>query len=136
MTLYNDELKSLERLADLMDSRFVIPGTSIRFGIDSLIGLIPGLGDTVSLAVSAYIIGHARKHNVPSHVRARMIFNAFFDWLIGLIPFIGDIFDVGWKANRRNIALLRRHATPGASVNKRHVATGAAVDHGANFIKP
>lgn len=106
----NPDFKSLETLADWMDSRFVVPGTSIRFGLDSLIGLVPGVGDTLTLASSAYLIGKARSYDVPAHVIGRMIFNAFLDWFIGLIPFFGDIFDIGWKANRKNLKLLKAHA--------------------------
>ena len=107
--ILQSDLEKLERLADWMDSKFILPGTSIRFGFDSLIGLIPGLGDTATLAVSAFLIGKARSYNLPWHVSALMIWNAFIDWLIGLIPFLGDIFDIGWKANRKNVALLRKH---------------------------
>ncbi len=100
----------LDFLADLMDNKFTIPGTSIRFGIDSLIGLIPGIGDTISLLISSYIVRRAHEYGVPHHVKARMAFNIFVDWLIGIVPFIGDIFDVGWKANRMNVDLLKKYA--------------------------
>ncbi len=99
----------LDFLADLMDNKFTIPGTSIRFGLDSLIGLLPGIGDTISLLVSGYIVRRAHEAGVPHHIKARMLFNIFVDWLIGIVPFIGDIFDVGWKANRKNVDLLKKH---------------------------
>lgn len=102
-------IQDLEVLADWMDSKFTIPGTQIRFGLDSLIGLAPGIGDTLGLAVSAYIYGRARQHDLPLHLRTAMLKNIGIDWVIGLIPFAGDIFDVGWKANRRNVALLKKH---------------------------
>ena len=102
-------IQDLEALADWMDSKFTIPGTQIRFGLDSLIGLAPGIGDTLGLAVSAYIYGRARQHDLPLHLRTAMLKNIGIDWVIGLIPFAGDIFDVGWKANRRNVALLKKH---------------------------
>lgn len=95
-------------LADFMDQRFRIPGTSIPVGMDSIIGLIPGIGDTASLAVSGYILHKARPH-VPAGLMNRMLWNVFVDWLIGLVPFLGDLFDVGWKANRRNVDLLKAH---------------------------
>ena len=104
----NDILK-LEQLADLMDNKFVIPGTDIRVGLDALMGLIPGIGDTASLAVSGYIIHKARENGVHPILLSRMTWNVFMDWLIGLVPLVGDIFDVGFKANRRNIALIREH---------------------------
>lgn len=128
-------LEHLEKLADWLDSRFVVPGTSLRFGLDSVIGLIPGVGDTLMLAISSYIIGRARRHGVPKHVQARMIFNAGIDWLIGLIPFVGDVFDIGWKANRRNLALIRKHGVTQA-VNKRHIAAGPPVEHRPDLLQP
>jgi hypothetical protein len=103
------ELQKLDQLAELMDNRFMIPGTSIRFGLDSILGLIPGLGDSATLLVTLYLVEQAKRHNLPRHVRARMYGNAFIDWLIGLVPFAGDIFDIGWKANLRNVALIREH---------------------------
>lgn len=99
----------LDRLATLMDSQFSIPGLKFRFGLDPLLGLVPGIGDTISLLISAYIIKRAHEQGLPHHVKARMIGNVAVDWLVGLIPFVGDIFDVGIKANRRNIDLIRRH---------------------------
>lgn len=104
----NDLLK-LDQLADLMDNKLVIPGTNIRLGLDSIIGLIPGIGDTISLAISAYIVHHAYRAKVHPIMLSRMIWNIFIDWLIGIIPFFGDIFDVGFKANRRNVDLLKAH---------------------------
>lgn len=104
----NDILK-LEQLADLMDNQFTIPGTDIRIGLDPILGLLPGIGDTASLAISGYIIHKARKAGVHPFVLTRMSWNVFMDWLIGLVPLVGDIFDVGFKANRRNIELIRDH---------------------------
>lgn len=104
----NDLLK-LEQLADLMDNRFVIPGTDIRVGLDAILGLVPGIGDTASLAVSGYIIHKARKAGVHPLLLTRMTYNVFIDWLVGLVPLVGDIFDVAIKANKKNVALLREH---------------------------
>ncbi len=104
-----DKLKQLEQLADLMDNKFTLPGTQVRLGLDALLGLIPVLGDTISLAVSATIFQSAHDMGVPKHVKWRMGGNIFMDWLIGLVPLIGDAFDIGWKANRRNVALLKKH---------------------------
>lgn len=111
------ELEKLERLARWMDSQFSIPGTSIRFGFDSLLGLIPGLGDTGTLAVTLYLSEKAKSFGLPRRVRLRMFWNAFIDWLIGLVPLAGDLFDLGWKANLRNIELMRHHI--GKSANER-----------------
>lgn len=92
-----------------MDNKLVIPGTNIRLGLDSIIGLIPGIGDTISLAVSGYIIHKARQTGVHPILLSRMVWNVLVDWLVGIVPFFGDIFDVGWKANRRNVDLLKEH---------------------------
>lgn len=92
-----------------MDNAFQIPGTNIRFGVDSFIGLIPVLGDTISVAISAFIMSYAKQINLPKHKIWQMRFNVFMDWLIGIVPFIGDAFDVGWKANIRNIKIMRDH---------------------------
>lgn len=104
----NDIIK-LEQIADLMDNQFTIPGTDIRIGLDPILGLLPGIGDTASLAVSGYIVHKAHKAGVHPFLLSRMGWNIFIDWLIGLIPLVGDIFDVGFKANRKNIALIREH---------------------------
>ncbi len=103
------ELEQLECLADLMDSAIILPGTDIRIGLDSIIGLIPGIGDTITAAVSGYIIHRARKMGASPLLVGRMSWNVFVDWVIGIIPFVGDAFDVGWKANKKNVALLKAH---------------------------
>lgn len=105
----NKDIKHLENLAELMDSRFVIPGTGIRFGLDSLFGLVPVIGDSGTLLVTLYLTAIARKHKMPKRLIAQMYRNAAIDWGIGLVPLAGDIFDVGWKANLRNVALLKAH---------------------------
>lgn len=104
----NAELRRLEKLADMMDAQFRIPGVPMPVGLDGIIGLIPGVGDTLTMGVSAYIIYRARPHVTPA-ILVRMIWNVVIDWAIGIIPFFGDIFDVAWKANRRNIRLLKDH---------------------------
>lgn len=106
---HSHHIRHLEMLADWMDSKFVIPGTNYRFGLDSLSGLIPVAGDTLGLLVSAYIYMRAREHDLPASLKVTMLWNIFLDWMIGLVPFLGDIFDFGWKANRRNVALLKEH---------------------------
>ena len=105
----NKDIRHLENIAQLMDNRFVIPGTSIRFGLDSIFGLVPGIGDTGTLLVTLYLTALARKHRLPKKVIAQMYRNAAIDWAIGLVPLAGDIFDIGFKANLRNVALLKEH---------------------------
>jgi len=101
------ELAHLDRLAKALDSRFRLPGTSIRFGFDTLIGLIPGIGDTLMAAPSAWIIWRAYKMGIRRRHLSRMIANSGIDYVVGSIPVIGDIFDVGFKANLRNLSILR-----------------------------
>jgi len=102
-------IQSVERLARLMDSRFAIPGLPVKLGLDTIIGLIPGIGDTIGLGVSGYIIAQAKRVGVSRPALYQMIFNIFLDWLVGLIPILGDLFDWGWQANNRNARLLRQH---------------------------
>lgn len=104
-----DELADLEWLVDLMDSRFEIPGTKIRFGLDAILGLVPGIGDGVSALVSAFIFQQLRKHDLPWHVQARMVANIMLDFGMGAIPLVGDLLDVCFKANKANVALARKH---------------------------
>jgi hypothetical protein len=97
----------IEQLSDWLDSRFTIRGTNIRFGLDALLGLIPGLGDAVTAIVSLYIISLATRHQLPKFTMARMAVNVLIDFLVGIVPVVGDLFDVAWKANTRNVELLR-----------------------------
>jgi hypothetical protein len=106
-------LDSLRRWAVILDSLFRVPGTSIRFGLDALVGVIPGLGDMASPVYTALILLEGFRRRVPAVVQARMVLNAALDMCIGLVPVLGDIADVAWKANLRNLALLERHARPG-----------------------
>lgn len=101
------ELARLDRLATLLDSRFRLPGTSIRFGLDSLVGLVPGVGDTLVAAPSVWMIWRGHAMGVSRWHLTRMAANLGIDYVIGAIPLIGDIFDVGFKANLRNLAILR-----------------------------
>ncbi|MGZ8265272.1 MAG: DUF4112 domain-containing protein [Burkholderiales bacterium] len=99
-------LDRLGRLAWLLDSAFLLPGTRFRFGLDALLGLIPGLGDALGVLVSSYIIREAARAGAPTSVLMRMALNVAVEGLFGLIPVAGDIFDAAWKANQRNVALL------------------------------
>lgn len=102
-------LERLESLAQLLDTALVIPGTNFRFGADAIIGLVPGIGDAITTAISAYIVYEARRLGVPRHVLMRMIGNVALDGLVGAVPLVGDLFDTMWRANIRNVRLLRKH---------------------------
>lgn len=101
--------RRMERLATMLDSAFVVPGTGIRFGADSLIGLFPGIGDAITLGLSGYLILEARRLGAPPSMLRRMTTNVAFDAVIGAVPLLGDAFDLFFKANKRNMALLRTH---------------------------
>ncbi len=102
--------ENLDHLATLLDDAFRIPGTHVRFGLDPLIGLIPGLGDLITGLLSFLIIFAAWKRRLPGVTLARMVANVAIDTLVGIIPIAGDAFDVMWKSNRMNMRLLKRDA--------------------------
>jgi Domain of unknown function (DUF4112) len=106
----NDD-KSLERLGWLMDDLFRVPVLGWRFGLDALIGLVPGLGDTSTTLVSFYILASAVRYRVPKITLLRMGLNIGIDYLVGSLPIVGDFADAWWKSNQKNIELLRRRAT-------------------------
>lgn len=108
-------VRALEQLARLMDSQFVIPGLGIRFGADALIGLLPGVGDFAGGIVSLYILQSAAQQGISRVTIVRMALNLVIDILLGAIPFLGDLFDIGYKANNRNVALLKRHVEAGGA---------------------
>jgi Domain of unknown function (DUF4112) len=105
--------EALRRWAVLLDSAFRIPGTRFRFGLDAIIGLIPGIGDIATPTFSALLLIQAVRMRLPVVVQARMVLNAAVDMVLGFVPVLGDLVDIGWKANLRNLALLERHARPG-----------------------
>jgi hypothetical protein len=94
-------------LATLLDTAFILPGTNVRFGFDALIGLVPGIGDAITTAISLYIVHEARQLGAPGHLILRMLANVVVDGFVGAVPLVGDAFDVLWRANRRNVRLLR-----------------------------
>ena len=106
-------LKQLGHLAKLMDAQFRIPGTDIRFGLDGIIGLIPGAGDLSTFAVSGYMVWVMANNGASGFVLAKMTFNILIDALIGSIPIIGDVFDIAFKANMRNMRLMQKHYEEG-----------------------
>jgi NAD/NADP transhydrogenase beta subunit len=106
-SLFRDE--NLELLSRVLDTWFRIPGTSIRFGLDGIIGLVPGIGDLLAGLASCILILAAWARGTPYVTIARMLVNLALDVIIGAVPLLGDVFDIAWKANRRNYALLTRH---------------------------
>lgn len=100
---------SLRAFARWMDSAVRIPGTSIRIGLDSLIGLVPGVGDLAGGALSLYPLLAAGRLGAPASLLMRMALNVGVDAIVGAVPILGDVFDVAWKANRKNLRLLERH---------------------------
>jgi hypothetical protein len=108
-------MDALRRWAVLLDSAFKVPGTNVRFGLDAIIGIVPGLGDLVAPVFTLILLGTALRMRVPGVVVARMVLNAGIDMLMGLVPVAGDVADVFWKADLRNMALLERHARPGVA---------------------
>lgn len=103
------EIAALDRLARRMDAIFRIPGTQIDVGLDSLLGLVPVVGDTLAAAPSVYIIWKAHRLGATPGALAYMALNTALDWSIGSIPILGDIFDAAYNANIRNVALLERN---------------------------
>ena len=106
--------KHLDRLGWLMDDMFRVPVLGWRFGLDALIGLVPGLGDTSTSLVSFYILAAAVRYRVPKITMLRMGLNVGFDYLVGSLPVVGDVADAWWKSNRKNLELLRQRATVSA----------------------
>ncbi|NEP16580.1 MAG: DUF4112 domain-containing protein [Leptolyngbya sp. SIO4C1] len=102
-------LTRLRRLSRLLDNAIALPGTDYRVGLDPLIGLLPGGGDLFTGLLSVYILLEAARFKVPAATLGRMGFNILLEVVTGTIPVVGDLFDVAWKANAQNVALLERH---------------------------
>jgi hypothetical protein len=102
-------VERLDMLARLFDTAFILPGTNIRFGIESIMRLVPGVGDAAASALSCWLLYEAKRLDIPNHVFARMVANVAIEGVVGAVPFIGDMFDVGFRANRRNVNILREH---------------------------
>lgn len=103
----------LDKTADLLDNRFRIPGTNIRFGFDFLLGLIPYAGDIIGLAISGVLVLVMARNGTSGMVGLKMVGNILLDAMVGVFPIIGDLFDLGYKANRRNVRLLQQHYREG-----------------------
>lgn len=102
-------MEHFERVAKLLDSKFVIPGTGIRFGLDPILSFIPFLGDLITLIISSMLIYTMHNHGASRKVVVKMLLNAGLDTLIGAIPLVGTVFDVFYRANDKNIRLLKEH---------------------------
>lgn len=107
----NTRLAHLRQLAHFLDTAIRIPGTGIRLGLDGILGVIPGVGDVTTGLASVFVILTAARMGVPGAVLARMIGNVAIDTAVGVIPILGDVFDIAWKANSRNVALTERYMT-------------------------
>jgi hypothetical protein len=102
-----EKLQTLEVVADLLDNRFRIPFTNIRFGLDAIIGLIPYVGDIAGLAVAMVLSFQLFRHGAGPVLMLRMMANYLLDALVGMVPILGDLFDIGFKANKRNVEMLK-----------------------------
>jgi hypothetical protein len=112
----NREREHLAKLAYWLDEWLRIPGTNWRFGLDGLVGLIPGVGDGITTMLAAYIVFEAHRLGVPKTMLVRMIRNIIIDGLVGTLPLVGDLFDFRWKANRKNILMLNEHLAKHSTV--------------------
>jgi hypothetical protein len=108
-------LEHLDRIARLMDSAITIPGTNLKIGADSIVGLVPGVGDTLALIPGLYIIGMGWRMGASKTTLGRMGVNAAIDSVVGSVPLLGDLFDAGFKSKLRNVALLRDDLTKKAA---------------------
>lgn len=122
-----DPAANLRSLARLLDAAVTIPGTNIRFGLDSVIGLVPGLGDMAGAAMSGYIVLASARLGAPAPVLVRMVTNVAIDAVVGSVPLLGDVFDVGWRANIRNTDLLDRHLAAPAATRRASVGVVAGI---------
>jgi Domain of unknown function (DUF4112) len=106
-------ISRLDRLSQLLDTAFRIPGTDFRIGLDAILGLVPGVGDALGAVLSSYIIIEAARIGLPKRILLRMVGNVAVESIAGAVPIIGDIFDIAWKANVKNFELLRSYAAGG-----------------------
>ncbi|MEM8527077.1 MAG: DUF4112 domain-containing protein [Bacteroidota bacterium] len=112
-SLESTQFQWLDTVSDFLDSKFRIPFTNIRFGADFLIGLVPYAGDFLSFGISCTLVVAMARHGVSTGVLLRMLWNIALDALIGAIPILGDVFDLTYRANRRNLELLKKHYDKG-----------------------
>ncbi|MFT5063583.1 MAG: hypothetical protein ACI91G_000953 [Gammaproteobacteria bacterium] len=108
----SDALKRLDKLASLLDSQISIPGTKIRFGLDAILGLVPGIGDVAGAILSLWIVFSGLRMGATPPTVFKMLLNVGIELILGAIPVVGDMFDVVWQSNNRNVALLRQELAP------------------------
>lgn len=127
-----------EKIVRVLDGLFRVPGTNVRFGLDPILGLVlPGVGDAATGMFGFYLVFAALRHGVPIPVVFRMLGNLAIDAVLGSVPFVGDVFDFAFKANDRNLALLRKHAGGGPSGPLAWAAVaGTVIAIGAVFLAP
>ncbi len=122
----DDPLNRARAVARILDSAVGIPGTKMRVGLDPLLGLVPGLGDAAGAALSGYVVLLGARLGAPPAVVLRMLANVAVDTVVSAVPVLGDAFDVGWKSNSRNVALLERYlAVPGSTHTSSRTLVGA-----------
>ncbi len=119
----SQKINRLRRLSQILDNAISIPGTQYSLGLDPILGLIPGGGDTIAGALGAYIIIEAARMGIPREIIWKMVGNILFDSVAGTVPVVGDLFDVAWKANIRNMTLLEDHfsVTPEEEIYKSNI---------------
>ncbi|MCO6479912.1 MAG: DUF4112 domain-containing protein [Phaeodactylibacter sp.] len=110
---FQQELAWIDTAARVLDSRYRIPGTNIRFGLDFLIGLAPYVGDVVSFSISGLLVAVMARKGASGMALVKMVGNVLIDTIVGAVPLLGDLFDLGYKANLRNLRLLREHYAEG-----------------------
>lgn len=107
--ILEEKLVRLRQLSENLDESFTIPGTNIKFGIDAVIGLVPGGGDLIGGLFSLYILRTAIRMKLPKRAILSIFFNIILDTTIGIIPIVGDIFDIFWKSNKRNMRIIEKN---------------------------
>jgi hypothetical protein len=117
-------LRRVRWLSNLLDERYRIPGTRYRIGLDGLLGFLPGIGDTIGTLLSLYILVEAVRLGIPRTTLLRMVANIGLDTVVGAVPLVGDVFDIVWKANKKNAALLSAYIASQVAKSPERVQTG------------
>lgn len=120
-------LQRIRKVSWFLDEMFTLPGTRYRFGVDPVIGLIPGIGDALGGLLSLYLLAEAAGARVPAPILLRMLMNSTMDMIIGVIPFVGDVGDFFWKANRKNRLLIEAYVTSPQRTTRASIIVAASV---------